>query len=69
MMEGFHGFVMFSLCFHDWLNSAQQRLGSFTKDAGQKMFKPWQTYEGLKISVNSIIEATNFLFDIRLSMY
>ena len=28
-----------------------------------------QTYEGLKISINWIIETTHFFFDIRLSMY
>ena len=33
------------------------------------MFISYQTYEGLKISVNSIIEATQFFFNIRLSMY
>ena len=47
--------------FQDWLNSVQQCKGNFTKDACQKMFKSWQTYEGLKISVNEIIEATQFL--------
>ena len=31
------------------------------KDAGEKMFVSWQTYEGLKISVNQIIESTQFL--------
>ena len=38
--------------FQDWLNSVQQHQENFTKDAGQKMFISWQTYEGLKISVN-----------------
>ena len=47
--------------FQDWLNSVQQYQGKFTKDAGEKMFVSWQTYEGLKISVNQIIEATQFL--------
>ena len=47
--------------FQDWLNSVQQRQGNFIKDAGQKMFVSFQAYEGLKISVNSIIEATQFL--------
>ena len=41
---------VFLKSFQDWLNSVQQ--GNFTKDAGQKMFVSWQTYEGLKISVN-----------------
>ena len=45
----------------DWLNSVEQRQGNFTKDARQKMFISSQTDEGLKITVNSIIEATQFL--------
>ena len=51
----------FLMSSHDWANSVQHRQRNFTKDAGQKMFISWQTYEGLKISANSIIEATQFL--------
>ena len=47
--------------FQDWLNSVEQRQGNFTKDARQNMFLSSQTYEGLKITVNSIIEVTQFL--------
>ena len=47
--------------FQGWLNSVEQRQGNFTKGARQKMFILSQTYEGLKITVNSIIEATQFL--------
>ena len=43
---------VFIKSFQDWMNSVQQCQGNFTKDAGQKMFISWQTYEGLKISVN-----------------
>ena len=45
---------VFFKSFQDWLNSVQQCQGNFTKDAGQKMFISisWQTYEGLKTSVN-----------------
>ena len=43
---------VFLKSFEDWLNSVQQCQRNFTKDAGQKMFLSWQTYEGLKISVN-----------------
>ena len=43
--------------FQDWLNSVEQHQGNFTKDARQKMFISSQTYEGLKITVNSITEA------------
>ena len=42
---------VFLKSFQDWLNSVQQRQGTFTKDVGQKTFILWQTYEGLKISV------------------
>ena len=47
--------------FQDWLNSVEQRQGNVTKDARQKIFISSQTYEGLKITVNSITEATQFL--------
>ena len=47
---------VFFKSFQYWLISVQKRQGNFTKDAGQKMFISWQTYEG-------------FFFDIRLSMY
>ena len=45
---------IFLKSFQDWMNSVQQCQGNFTKDAGQKMFISisWQTYEGLKTSVN-----------------
>ena len=45
---------VFLKSFQNWLNSVQQCQGNFTKDAGQKMFISisWQTYEGLKISIN-----------------
>ena len=52
---------VFFKSFQDWLNFVQQCQGNFTKDTGQKMFISWQTYEGLKIRVNLIIEATRFL--------
>ena len=52
---------VFLKSFQNWLNSVQQRQRNFSKDADQQMFMSWQTYEGLKISVNSIIEATQFL--------
>ena len=54
--------LFLKLC-QDWLNSVQKRQGSFERDAGQKIFISivgQQTYEGLKISVNSVIEATQF---------
>ena len=58
MIEGFYGSLMFSLSL---FNSVQQCQGNFTKDVGQKIFILWQTYERLEISVNYIIEATQYL--------
>ena len=52
---------VFLTTFQDWLNYVQQRQGNFTKDVGQKIFTSWLTYEGLKISINSVIEAIQFL--------
>ena len=55
---------VFLKLFQDWLNSVQKRQGNFERDAGQKMFisiVAQQTYECWKISVKSIIEATQFL--------
>ena len=52
---------VFLKSFPDWLNYVQQRQGNVIKDADQEMFISWQTYEGLKKSVNSIIEATQSL--------
>ena len=43
---------VFLKSFQDWINSVQHRQENFSKDNGQKMFISWQTYEGLKISVN-----------------
>ena len=53
---------VFIKSFQDWMNSVQQCQGNFTKDTGQKMFILGQIYEGLKITINSIIEATQFPF-------
>jgi len=38
-----------------------QRPGNFTKTAIAKMFMYWQTFEGLNISVQSMIEVVQFL--------
>ena len=46
--------------FQNWLNSVEERQGNFTKDARQKMFISSQTYEGLKITVDSITETNQF---------
>ena len=52
---------VFLYCFDDWLNSIEPREGKFSRKAKNEMFVSQQTYEGLKISVNAIIEAVQFL--------
>ena len=49
---------VFLKSFRDWLNSVQERQGNQGMNSAHIV---WQTYEGLKIRVNSIIEATQFL--------
>ena len=44
-----------------WKASTETRPGNFSQNARARMFLSWQTYEGLKITVNSVIEATKFL--------
>ena len=45
--------------FEDWLTSIEQRPGNFSRNARSNMFISWQTFEGLKITVHSIIEAVS----------
>ena len=52
--------------FQDWVNSVEQREGNFTKNTCQKMLIPEQTYERLRITVNSITEATLFLLEYQI---
>ena len=58
MIRGRNVFLQY---FDDWLHSIEHREGNFSKNANNEMFISHQTYEGLKISVNSIIEAVQFL--------
>ena len=44
-----------------WKESIEERLGQFTLNAKDRMFISWQTYEGIQISVPSVIEATKYL--------
>ena len=64
MIKGFHGFVMFSLSYSKigWIlfRNTKEILGEIlARKCSYCVVR--QTYEGLKISVNSIIEATQFL--------
>ena len=49
--------------FSDWKQSIQQRPGQFTDNAKANMFLSWQTYEGVKITVYSLIDAVKFLLN------
>ena len=65
MIESFHGFVMFSLSSSKigWIlfRNAKEILKEMLARKCSYRGTGRQTYEGLKISVNSIIEATQFL--------
>ncbi|XP_065654860.1 uncharacterized protein LOC136081473 [Hydra vulgaris] len=47
--------------FKDWLKSIEEHSGDISKISKSKMFIAHQTYEGLKITVHSIIESVQFL--------
>ena len=44
-------------------DSTDTRPGNFTQNARAKIFLSWQTFEGFKITVHSVIEATEFLLE------
>ncbi len=46
----------------DWKKSTEDRQGNFSQTNRQKMFLSLQTFEGLQMTVYSVIEATKFLF-------
>ena len=54
---------VFLVYLENWRNSTFERDGDYTDDARGKMFLSLQTYEGLKISVHSHIEAIRFLLE------
>ena len=51
----------FLVYFDNWKHSTINRPGEFTTNARAKMFISWQTHEGQKITVYSLIEAVKFL--------
>ena len=55
--------------FKDWQQSIDQRPGNFDQSARKSMFISWQTYEGLKITVNSMIECVQFLLQNNENIY
>lgn len=46
---------------NNWKESTDNRPGNFEQNARNRMFISWQTYEGFKITVYSVIEVTKFL--------
>ena len=53
--------------FRRLVRSIQKRPGAYTKFEKQKMFISSQTYEGLKITVHSVIELIKFLIKHEIS--
>ena len=53
--------------FQQWLQSIQDRPGNFTPNARSNMFISWQTYEGIKITVNSVVELVKYLLSHNVS--
>ena len=49
--------------FNQWKQSIESRQGDFTETEKQKMFISWQSYEGLQITINSVVECTKFLLN------
>ena len=47
--------------FGDWLASIKQSSGNFSRNTCSDMFISWRTFEGLKITGHSIIDAVKFL--------
>ena len=47
--------------FESWQQSITTRPGNFTQNAKNNMFISWQTYEGIKITTQSIIEIVKYL--------
>ena len=55
--------------FEDWLRSIEERPGAYTKSEKQKMFILSHTYEGVKITVYSVIELVMFLIMHKVSYW
>ena len=51
----------------DWHISIESRPGNFSKSDRSNMFITWQTHDGIKITVNSVIELVKFLINNNVS--
>ena len=47
--------------FKDWKDSIEKREGNYDENAKAKLFISWQAYEGLKISIYSLLGETKCL--------
>lgn len=47
--------------FDEWKVAIENRPGNFTKNAKSRMFISWQSFEGLQMTVYSMIEVTRYL--------
>lgn len=47
----------------DWKESADTRPGGYTLNARARMFLSWQTYEGYRLTIHAVTEATKFLLE------
>ena len=59
--ERFDWLRMFLRYLADWKSSADNRPGTYSKSARNKMFLSRQTHDGLTITINSAIELTQFM--------
>ena len=59
---------VFVKCLNDWKESTLNRPGNFSPAGRQKMFLSQQTYEGLKISAYSHVDAIQFLLSKGFSL-
>ena len=49
------------LKYEDWLESIEQCSGNFSRNIRSNLCVSWQTFEGLQITVHSIVEAVKCL--------
>ena len=61
LISGFSSWLTSWTHLRLWKESTDNRPGNFTQNARGRMFLSWQTYEGIKMTAHSAIEATKFL--------
>ena len=56
--------IVFLKYFEDWKVSIDQRPGNLTKADWGNMFLSWQTYEGINITVHSVIDLVKYFLNM-----